>query len=189
MTMHTQTYKANPCTNSNTSTFFLSFTSMQEHTHTHPYADTQICTNTSHLGSASISLATVGTGGQGWSCAATADDGWEGRSPVCRAKAEICCPDTFCRRPSNSERGDWHGAVWHHERCRKNTGNVLTYGNHIGCIFMVLSVRVCWRLSFFCSVGALMVHEESVVPEVGLFNQAVQFTDSFIIYLTFATTF
>ena len=34
-----------------------------------------------------------------------------------------------------------------------------------------------------------MVHEESVVPEVGLFNQAVQFTDSFIIYLTFATTF
>lgn len=60
---------------------------------------------------------------QAWTWAASAaaavseDDGWEGRSPICRAKAEICCPDTSCRQPSHSGRRDWRSAAqlrrWH----------------------------------------------------------------------------
>lgn len=61
--------------------------------------------------------------GQEWTRAVLAaaavseDDGWEGRSPICRAKAEICCPDTSCRQPSHSGHGDWRSAAqlreWH----------------------------------------------------------------------------
>lgn len=69
------------------------------------HANAQIDVYTLHQQSASISCATVGTGEQGWNCAAAAaadDDGWEGRSPICKAKAEIRCPDTSCLQPSNS---------------------------------------------------------------------------------------
>lgn len=62
--------------------------------------------------------------GQIWTCAVAVvaaaavseDDGWEGRSPICRAKAEICCPDTACRQPSHSGHGDWRSEA---QQCKR----------------------------------------------------------------------
>lgn len=53
---------------------------------------------------------------------ASEDDGWVGRSPICRAKAEICCPDTSCRLPSHSGLGDWRSELQPARVTRQHVG-------------------------------------------------------------------
>lgn len=138
---------------------FSSLSPPCEHRHSHTSKHTR--TYTWCLGYASSSLATAGTGGHGWNCAAAAaaaDDGWDGRSPICRAKAEICCPDISRQQPSNSDRSDWHSAVLQHERCLK-TKEISALKPRCGllCLCKLLPEVLCFEV--VCSIPMVVPQE------------------------------